>query len=276
MEFSHSLFCTVFVFTIVAIFSFLFRSALVVKNEKLGNSMKQLRETTQKLVESEKMASLGVLSAGVTHEINNPLNFIKGGVEGLEIEMQKNKVNGLSFEYMDAIKEGLQRTATIVNSLNHFSRQTDTMNESCDVHSILENCLVMIQPMIKYKGLVVKEFTKDCIKVQGNEGKLHQAFLNIISNAEQAIQADGEIVVQTRKDEGLVRVQISDTGMGISMENINKIRDPFFTTKPVGKGTGLGLAITYKIIEEHKGYIQVMSEIGKGTTFTITLPSIKS
>ena len=276
MEFSHSLFCTVFVFTIVAIFSFLFRSALVVKNEKLGNSMKQLRETTQKLVESEKMASLGVLSAGVTHEINNPLNFIKGGVEGLEIEMQKNKVNGLSFEYMDAIKEGLQRTAIIVNSLNHFSRQTDTMNESCDVHSILENCLVMIQPMIKYKGLVVKEFTKDCIKVQGNEGKLHQAFLNIISNAEQAIQADGEIVVQTRKDEGLVRVQISDTGMGISMENINKIRDPFFTTKPVGKGTGLGLAITYKIIEEHKGYIQVMSEIGKGTTFTITLPSIKS
>ncbi|WP_370088423.1 sensor histidine kinase [Ekhidna sp.] len=270
-ENSHGILCALFVFTIVSIYSFLFRNALVIKNQKLGDSMKQLQETTHKLVESEKMASLGMLSAGVAHEINNPLNFIKGGVEILESELKAEKE--LSFEAapsIHVIKEGLNRATVIVNSLNHFSRNTEAMNERCNIHEILNNSLVMLQPKLKYKGTVVKEFDNSDLIISGNEGKLHQAFLNLISNAEQAIGSTGTITVKTKKLSNKIRVEIIDDGVGISKENLNKISDPFFTTKPAGKGTGLGLSITYKIIKEHNGEIKVSSKPGKGSKFAIS------
>ncbi len=270
----HGILCAVFVFTIVSIYTFLFRNALVVKNQKIGESMKELQKTTQKLIQSEKMASLGVLSAGVAHEINNPLNFIKGGVEILEQGLQQEK--DLKFDAdasINVIKEGLKRSSAIVNSLNHFSRYTEAMDESCDIHEILDNCLVMLQPKLKYKGEVVKEYANESLTVKGNEGKLHQAFLNLLSNAEQAIKDKGIIRVSTKKLKRQLNIEIADDGEGISKENLAKISDPFFTTKPVGKGTGLGLSITYKIIEEHKGRIKVESKVGKGTKFTVTFKS---
>lgn len=269
---SHATLCGIFVFLIVAIFSFLFRSAIVVKNEKLGNSIKQLQETTQRLVESEKMASLGLLSAGVAHEINNPLNFIKGGVEALEQGLKNGEINGQNGEYLAAIKEGLNRTATIVSSMNHFSRQTDKMDEVCDIHTILKNCIIMLKPKLKSNVAINKSFDSGSAIVIGNEGKLHQSFLNIIANAADAIETEGTISIKTGVKQKEVRIEISDTGLGISEENLSKIRDPFFTTKPVGKGTGLGLAIAYKSVEEHGGKIHVTSIINKGTTFEITLP----
>lgn len=267
----HGILCAMFVFTIVSIYSFLFRNALVVKNQKIGDSMKQLQETTHKLVESEKMASLGMLSAGVAHEINNPLNFIKGGVEILESELKAEKE--LSFEAapsIHVIKEGLNRATVIVNSLNHFSRNTEAMNERCDIHEILKNSLVMLQPKLKYKGTVLKEFDDSDLIVSGNEGKLHQAFLNLISNAEQAISSSGTITIKTKKLRNKIKVEIIDDGIGISKENLSKISDPFFTTKPAGKGTGLGLSITYKIIKEHNGEIKVSSKPGKGSKFAVS------
>ena len=148
---THAAICVVFVFVIVAIFSILFRSALVIKNQQIGESMQQLKNTTQKLILSEKMASLGVLSAGVAHEINNPLNFIKGGVDVLEMNLKATE----DFDpksYLHIIKEGLQRASTIANSLNHFSRQGDDMDEVCDLHEIIDNNLVMLQNRFKKNG----------------------------------------------------------------------------------------------------------------------------
>ncbi|MEO9482864.1 MAG: ATP-binding protein [Ekhidna sp.] len=271
MLFSHGILCAVFIFSIVSIYTFLFRNALVVKNQKIGESMKQLQETTHKLIQSEKMASLGMLSAGVAHEINNPLNFIKGGVEILEDGLKDEKE--LKFEAapsIHVIKEGLNRATVIVNSLNHFSRSTDSMNEECDLNEILNNSLVMLQPKLKYKGEVIKKFEKDKLVIIGNEGKLHQAFLNILANAEQAIPKKGGVTVITKLLKKKIVVEIIDDGEGISKENLRKISDPFFTTKPVGTGTGLGLSITYKIIEDHGGKITVASKQGKGTKFTIS------
>ena len=271
MKLFHGGFCGLFVFLIVAVFSVLFRSAIVAKNEKLGTSMKQLQSTTQKLIESEKMASLGVLSAGVAHEINNPLNFIKGGLDMLEDDLKDIK-SPEKEQYVSAIKEGLKRAGTIVNSLGHFSRQTTSMDEQCDIHSILDNCVIMLQPKLKYKGTVIKNYDKLPAVTLGNEGRLHQAFLNMISNAEQAIPEDGTIEISTKVQSKKISIQIQDDGAGISKENLHKISDPFFTTKPVGQGTGLGLAITYRIIKEHNGEIKVSSTLNKGTKFAISFP----
>ncbi|WP_462253876.1 sensor histidine kinase [Ekhidna sp.] len=270
-ELTHGIICATFIFTIISIFTFLFRNALIVKNKKIGDSMKELQETTHKLIQSEKMASLGMLSAGVAHEINNPLNFIKGGIEVLEEGLNEEK--SLKFEAepcIHVIKEGLSRATVIVNSLNHFSRRTDSMNETCDLNEILNNSLVMLQPKLKYKGKVIKELSEEKLTLKGNEGKLHQAFLNILSNAEQAIERNGTVTVKTKGLKTKTVVEIADNGEGISKENLKKISDPFFTTKPVGKGTGLGLSITYKIIEEHNGKIRVTSKQGKGTKFVIS------
>jgi signal transduction histidine kinase len=267
---AHGLLCAVFVFAIVSIYTFLFRNALAIKNQQIGDSMKTLQETTHKLIQSEKMASLGMLSAGVAHEINNPLNFIKGGVEILEDGIKEEELRFEASPSINVIKEGLKRATVIVNSLNHFSRNTESMNEKCDLHEIIDNSLVMLQPKLKYKGNVKKEFANTDLVISGNEGKLHQAFLNIISNAEQAIEKNGNIYVKTSKKGRKIDVEIADDGVGISKENLKKISDPFFTTKPVGKGTGLGLSITYKIIEDHNGLIKVSSKPGKGSKFVIS------
>lgn len=266
----HNMVCSLFLICTVAVYAFLYRTAVMHKSKKIGDSMKQLQETTHKLIQSEKMASLGVMSAGVAHEINNPLNFIKGGIEVLEEGLKKEK---LDFEFdpcIHVVKEGLNRAVTIVNSLNHFSRQTDSMEEQCDLHSILNNSIVMLQPKLKFKGRVVKKYSEIPVIIAGNEGKLHQAFLNLIANAEQAIQQRGIITIVTKIDKKKAVVEIEDSGVGISKEHLTKISDPFFTTKPVGEGTGLGLSITYKIVQEHNGEINVLSKPGKGTKFTLT------
>lgn len=271
----HGILCGTFVFLIVSIYTVLFRNAISDKNKKLGTSMMQLRDTTQKLIHAEKMASLGMLSAGVAHEINNPLNFIKGGIEILEEDLKK--MNG-SYQAMESsfevIKEGLSRASVIVNSLSHFSRQTDAMNETCDLHQILDNSTVMLQHKLKYKGKLLKKYDDRPALVSGNEGRLHQAFLNFIANAEEAIDEEGQIELGTEVLDEEVKVSIRDTGIGIKTEDLSRIRDPFFTTKPVGEGTGLGLAISYKIIEDHKGTIEVQSEPGIGTCFQINFQSL--
>lgn len=271
LSLAHDFVCGVFVFLVIVIFSVLFRTAIVAKNEKLGTSMKQLQETTQKLIQSEKMASLGMLSAGVAHEINNPLNFIRGGIEMLEDAKTDSSEKQ---QYILAIKEGLNRAATIVHSLGHFSRQSESMDEQCDIHSVLDNCVIMLQPKLKYKGNVVKVYDKLPAVILGNEGRLHQAFLNMVSNAEHAIDDDGTIKITTKVNQRKIAVEIEDDGIGISRENLNKISDPFFTTKPVGQGSGLGLAITYRIFEEHKGDIKVSSTPGKGTKFVISFQRV--
>ena len=244
------------------------------KHRELQEALESLQRAQEQLVKSEKMASLGVLAAGIAHELNNPLNFIKGGVSTLEIHLAKDgdPADGQIQTYLNIIQEGVNRASAILRGLGQYSRQSDEKSEPCDVHKILDNCLVILANSLKYHVKVEKAYCETPFMITGNEGKLHQAFINIISNAEQAIVGEGTITIRTAvEDKGRRGVLIiSDTGSGISAENLRKLGDLFFTTKPPGKGTGLGLSIAYKIIQEHRGKVSVTSEIGKGTNFILT------
>lgn len=266
----NSTIVTIFVFIIIMIYSFLYKGFLTKKNQELRRSLTELKATTQKLVQSEKMASLGIMSAGVAHEINNPLNFIKGGVDLLYEKLGHSSEH---VPYLKAIEEGVKRASSIVHGMRHFSRSTSSMDEECDLHAIIENCLVMLQHRFKYRVKITKDYADSrSLNFIGNEGKIHQAILNIFSNAEQAIKGRGEIIIKTKAKKKNIILIISDSGEGISEENLKRISDPFFTTKPIGEGTGLGLAISYQIIHEHGGKVSVVSRISIGTEFTITLP----
>jgi signal transduction histidine kinase len=215
------------------------------------------------------------MSAGIAHEINNPLNFIYGGVHGLKDEIGRigddethNKIN----PYVRIIDDGVKRATDIVKSLSHFSRQTASNEETCDLHQIINNCLSILNSSLKDKVEIQKNFTKQNRPIQGNAGKLHQVFVNLISNAEQAIGERGTIKISTEMTEKRAKVSIEDDGSGISEDNLSKIMDPFFTTKAPGVGTGLGLSITKKIINEHHGKLKVTSKLNQGTIFVVELP----
>ena len=246
--------------------------ALKISNKELQETLTKLKMTQNQLVQNEKMASLGILSAGIGHEINNPLNFIRNGIYALEKELEHDANPEKVSQFIRIINEGVTRASMIVKSLASFSRQADNTNEDCDLEQILNNSLIILQNQLKYKAEVIKTYNHQGVTIKGNSGKLHQAFLNILSNAEQAIESIGVITIETGFTETLIWVAISDSGHGISPEVIDRISDPFFTTKEPGKGTGLGLSITYSIIQEHGGTIKVASEVGKGTTFTVELP----
>ena len=244
------------------------------KHRELQEALDSLQRAQEQLVRSEKMASLGVMAAGIAHELNNPLNFIKGGVSTLELHLGKDgkQVDDQLQPYLNIIQEGVTRASAILRGLGQYSRQSEVKNEPCDVHKIIDNCLVILANSLKYHVQVEKSFCPESFQIVGNEGKLHQAFINIISNAEQAIEGEGTITIATRVEDKGRRgvISISDTGAGISPENLRKLGDLFFTTKPPGKGTGLGLSIAYKIIQEHQGKVTVSSEVGKGSVFVLT------
>lgn len=230
------------------------------KNAELKTTMEHLKNTQSQLVQADKMASLGVLTAGVAHEINNPLNYILGGYTGLEKYFRENgneKKEEIAI-LLNSIKVGVDRASDIVTGLNQFSRSKDSYDEECDIHSIIDNCLVMLSSELKSRIDIKKNFTPEIHFLKGNVGKLHQAFINILSNACHAIRSEGSISISTIKLNNTFIVEVDDTGHGISPDNLSKITDPFFTTKDPGKGTGLGLSLTYAIIDEHKGKNRVL------------------
>lgn len=249
------------------------------KNEEISATLIKLRSTQQKLVESEKMASLGVLTAGVAHEINNPLNFIHAGITGIEDFYSQNENCNLNDEekeelntLIDSVKIGVQRVSSIVTSLNHFSRQTESLDQKCDIQKIIDNCLQILNNQMKYKVQVVKNYLEEPVIINGNEGKLHQLFINIIGNSIQAISDFGTITITILVVDNNIEIHILDTGCGISEANMAKIYDPFFTTKEVGEGTGLGLSIVYGIVMDHKGKIKYISTEGVGTEAIVLFP----
>ncbi|QQS50625.1 MAG: PAS domain S-box protein [Bacteroidota bacterium] len=250
---------------------------LIAQNEELQSTLKQLKDAQEQLMQAEKMASLGVLSAGVAHEINNPLNFIQGGLTGLEefFNEQPELKNNESTTLLQAIREGIDRASAIVTSLNQFSRQSNSIKEKCQVHAIIENCLQILQSQFKNKIEIKKEYCSPNPVIYGNSGKLHQAFLNILINAEQAISTKGIISIKTLIIGNSLHILFADSGEGIDKQIINRITEPFFTTKEPGKGTGLGLSITYNIITELDGKLAFNSEKSKGTDVTIVLPLIQ-
>ena len=245
------------------------------QNKELKITLDQLKTTQSQLLHSEKMASLGILTAGVAHEINNPLNYIMGAYVGLQ-HNYTNKSFYKNYEetgvLIDALKTGVERSSEIVKGLNQFSRKTDSHDEDCNIHTIINNSIVMLNNKINNRIDIRKHFTDNNCIIKGNVSNLHQIFINLLYNAIQAVDEKGTISIETTNDDSNLIIIITDTGSGISNENLKKITDPFFTTKSPGEGTGLGLSITYNIIKEHNGKLLFESELGKGTIVKIILP----
>lgn len=251
--------------------------ALLKLNQDLSDTMERLKDTQSRFVQSEKMASLGLLIAGVAHEINNPLSYVNGAHHGLVkyFETYGSNEEEKTELLLRALSNGVDRISAIVGGLNQFGRSTEHLNEACDIHAILDNCLTMLTYNVDEGVVVEKNLSEEPVIVKGNTGKLHQVFLNIIKNAIQAISGKGRVIITTKVEGNYVSIVFEDNGAGIEQENLSKITDPFFTTKPPGAGTGLGLSIVYSVLEEHKGKMAFESELMKGTKVNVTLPRKK-
>lgn len=248
---------------------------VLLQKEELEATLNNLKTVQVKLFQSEKMASLGILTAGVAHEINNPLNFIMGAYEGLERHFADNapeRTETVSL-LLKGLKTGVERASAIVQGLNMFSRDSNTLYEDCHLHQIIDNCLAMLLYQYVNHISIHKSYAKEELIVKGNIGGLHQVFINILTNSIQAIEGKGDIFVSTEVNNNVIKISVRDTGSGIEKENLQKIFDPFFTTKEPQKGIGLGLSIVFTIIHEHNGLIEFESEVNKGTTALITLPN---
>lgn len=245
-------------------------------NKDLKNTLAHLKATHTKLAQSEKMASLGVLTAGVAHELNNPLNYIYGGYSAIQEEVKKE---GSEFDkqsltpYLEWIKVGAEKAIQIVKSLNIYSRSNESQMENCDMNAIIEASVQILQHKIRGQIELQKELDSNLKSIKGNNGKLHQVLLNITGNAIDALEGKGSIRLVTRNVENGIECVIADNGSGISDENMKQIFDPFFTTKAPGSGTGLGLSIVQSIIREHGGRIEINSKLNQGTEVTIFLPN---
>ncbi len=273
------------------------------KNQQLSKAMNELKEAQAMIVHGEKMRSLGELVAGITHEINNPVNFIYGNLTHLnnytqdlmdiidkfeeyksllpdeqrnEVEklLEEKEYNYIKEDLPDLIKscrEGTVRTKNIVMDLKNFSRTEKMIINEIEINKEINTTLNILYNKYKNRITIHKEFG-DVAPIDCYGGQINQVLMNIIDNAIFAIKDTGDIYIRTKDDGKNVIVEIEDTGVGIPQENIAKVFEPFYTTKGVGEGTGLGMSISYKIIESHNGKIDIASEVGKGTKFTITLP----
>lgn len=239
-----------------------------------------LREAQAQLIQAEKMASLGQLTAGVAHELNNPIAFINGNATALAMDFKELKPqlqqpdNQELVQEMDEAIEGLQRGADriqqIVSSLRIFSHSANESKKPENLHELLEVTLTILKQKLQHVEIVRELGEIPLVPCEG--GSISQVLLNVIDNAAAATPEGGEIHIRSFQQGKQVGIEIRDTGSGMSPETRKKMFDPFFTTKEVGKGTGLGMSISYGIIKDHGGKIQVTSEEGKGTTICILLP----
>ncbi len=273
------------------------------RTRDLLKANEDLESAQTQLLQSEKMASIGQLAAGVAHEINNPVGYVASNLssltnyikdifdliqayEGVETELSENSRRDIQkvkedvdLEYLkDDITEllsetadGVSRVREIVLSLKEFSHVGENKWELANLHDGIDSTLNIVHNEIKYKATVSRDYG-DISEIQCIPSQLNQVFMNMLVNAAHAIEERGEISIKTQQQGDNVIVSISDNGSGIPKEKQAKIFDPFFTTKPVGKGTGLGLSLSYQIVEKHHGHIELISEEGVGTTFNITLP----
>ena len=271
--------------------------------QKLQSLYKEMHNTQAQLLQHAKLVSIGQLAAGVAHEINNPIAFVKSNIESLrhyiknfrtlfdhlntvfsqlDVPTQEHWHNLLeqknlpfivtdSEEIIKESLEGLERVGEIVADLKSFSHMDEAEIQEADINHCIDVTLKMIWNELKYKCLVIKDYgTLPPLRCYPRQ--LNQIFMNLLVNASQAIAHQGEIKITTSYFDKAIHISIKDTGEGIKPENMEKLFDPFFTTKPIGTGTGLGLSISYNIIKKHSGAIQVESEEGKGTIFKIILP----
>lgn len=274
------------------------------RTKELENANKELKSTQSMMVHSEKMRSLGQLVAGITHEINNPINFIHGNMVHLknysnalievinlyesfekdlneenrkELKALKDKIE-LDFLKEDlpmlikSCHEGTERTKNIILDLKNFSRLDEMVINEINLPKEIDTTLNILHNKIKGKIEIVKEYAEDLPLIEGYGGQLNQVFMNILDNSCYAIKEKGTINIKLQKKEKDVIIEFEDSGCGMSQEQASKIFEPFYTTKPVGEGTGLGMSISYKVIQQHNGEISVESNEGKGSKFKIRLP----
>jgi signal transduction histidine kinase len=238
---------------------------------------RELQETQVRLLQSEKMASLGSLAAGVAHEINNPLGGILIFASLLMEDFEANDDPRVQ-DLKKIVEEGT-RCKEIVRSLLEFGRQTESKFEPMDINKAIIDGLFFLENQVLFHDIrIIKQLDPALPLIQGNANQLKQVFMNIMVNAAEAMSDEGgSLTITTAKsqDESSIIISFKDTGTGIPPEVQSRIFDPFFTTKEVGKGTGLGLSTSYGIIQSHHGNIEVESEVGKKTTFNILLPVSK-
>jgi signal transduction histidine kinase len=236
------------------------------------NSMLDTLQVTQdQLVQSEKLASLGQLAAGVAHELNNPLGTIL-----LYSDILLKEVDPASQTYQDLqiIVDETKRCKSIVGSLLEFARQNQVVAKPTDLNALILSVVEVQKKRVEGKSVMIyHELSPHIPRIQADQAQMVQVLVNLIENAADAMPEGGKIVVRTlNSPPGMVTIEIEDNGTGISPEDQKKLFTPFFTTKPIGRGTGLGLPIVYGIVKMHRGQIAVQSKVNQGTTFTIQLP----
>lgn len=288
-------------------------AALAETNKELGEALDYLKNTQTQLVNSEKMASLGQLTAGIAHEINNPINFVTSNIIPLKRDLSdligllskyeslrsiellandefqhiENYKREIDYDYLKeevnillaGMEEGAQRTAEIVKGLRIFSRLDESDLKKVNINEGIESTLILLNSSFGGKIKLVKDFDEDAV-LECYPGKLNQVIMNIANNAIQAIHEsamdeEGLVTISTKSANDRVILTIGDNGPGMTENIRNRIFEPFFTTKAIGQGTGLGLSIVYSIIESHSGRITVESEVGKGTRFIMDLPKFQ-
>ncbi len=286
------------------------RNELASEKERIEQLLRDLKDTQAQLIQSEKMASLGQMVAGIAHEVNTPLGFVTNNLsivernvgileralkayQKMEMMLREGELSELEAQ-LESVRElvsrieemaladrtrktlaesnlGLQRIQELVTNLRNFSRLDEAALKTVNLSENIDASLMIATNLVKHKAEVIKNYTPN-LMVECYPAQLNQVFLNLITNAAQAIETFGKITITTQLEQDKAIIKIADTGIGIPEQNLKKIFEPFFTTKPVGQGTGLGLSIVYKIIEQHNGTIDVKSKVGEGTEFTITLP----
>jgi two-component system NtrC family sensor kinase len=280
----------------------IYKEHLESRNIELANRKRELERLQAQLVHTEKMASLGQLSAGIAHELNNPAGFVYGNMDLLQsyiVELSKlfdaydklalpedaallieslktrigyEKVMGDLHSIITDCREGAQRICDVVKNLRLFSRLDEAEIKSIDIHGGIDSTIRLLSSYYSNGHIVLRRDYTDLPFVNCYAGQLNQVWMNLLVNAAQAVSDQGEVTISTRLEGSWIAVAISDTGSGIPESDLSRIFDPFFTTKPVGEGTGLGLSISYGIVQRHGGTITVVSEVGKGTTFTVRIP----
>jgi signal transduction histidine kinase len=269
--------------------------------QSLEEQNRALRETQAALYQSEKLASLGQLAAGVAHEINNPLAYVlnnlavlrrdvhaaldllegyRGGRRHLEAADLARREEEADLPYLcenlgplfDRTLAGLHRVRGIVTNLRDFARLDEAEFKEVDLNAAVACTLEILGHEVKQKSLAVRVGSRELPPVLGHPGKLNQVLVNLLVNAVQACAPGGNITVRTRAEAGAAVVEVEDDGCGIRPEHLPRLFEPFFTTKPVGQGTGLGLSVSYAIVRDHGGTITVESTVGRGSTFRVRLP----
>lgn len=238
----------------------------------LNHMLIELKRHEDQLIQSRKMAAIGDLTAGIAHELNNPLNNISLTTEALIDDFDRWDRDA-KLKMLNVIMTQVDRAGATVANLLDFTRRDESSFEELDINEVIQRTVKLVSNEISLHDIeLTLELADNLPRVMGSAHNLQQVFLNLLLNAIQAMPDKGTLRVKSYVEDDAIRIDVSDTGVGIPPENLEKIFDPFFTTKEVGQGTGLGLSVSYGIVKKHRGHISVTSEVGAGTVFSVKLP----